>query len=249
MDQTYAALFSSAEQALAHQHEYDSDSYSSLLWQIEQPQIVSVLAQLRKSHSRIECLDFAAGTGRITAFLEDKVDAMTGIESNQSMCDIARTKLRKTNMLCADILSPDAAVEGKYDLITAFRFFLNVEPELRLPAMRALAGRLRDPSSRLIFNNHGNLVSSRLLKFPLYAARRLIHGRRSFGNYMSHGQVGRLLKSAGLRLVDRMSAGFYGATFLRLVGPARALPMEQRAASSRVLSRLCVNQMYIAQLQ
>jgi SAM-dependent methyltransferase len=227
--------------------EYAAKSYSSLLWEIEQSQLAAIIEELRPSHERIEALDFASGTGRVTAFLERRVDSVTGIEISEQMCELARKKVERAKIHCTNILSPTATVEAKYDLITAFRFFLNVEPSLRLAALRALASRLRDSESRLVFNNHGNLWSHKLLLWPYHALRQIGKGQQTAGNYLTASHLLRLLPKVGLQLVSVQGCGLYGAKILRLMSYERSLRAEQRSLGG-IFGRLCVNQMYVVKL-
>jgi hypothetical protein len=249
MAEAYSKHFQGSDRAVRDEGgEYAAGSYADLLWRIEQDQLRAAIAELRIVKPRIEALDFASGTGRITSLLENQTDAVTGIEISESMCELARTKLTRATILCRNILAPDAEVEGKYDLITAFRFFLNAEPELRLPALNALKNRLRDRESVLVFNNHGNLRSHKLLLWPYHRLRRIGAGRTTAGNYLSHGQIMALLQSAGLKLIRVMACGFYSAKVVKVAGYERAERWERRAAEPGWRSRWCVNQMYVTKL-
>ncbi|MGA3068155.1 MAG: class I SAM-dependent methyltransferase [Tepidisphaeraceae bacterium] len=249
MAEAYSKHFEGDDRAAGYESgEYAPGSYAELLWRIEQDQLRAVLAELRIVKPRIDAMDFASGTGRITAMLEDQVDAVTGIEISESMCELARRKLTRGKILCRNILAPDAQVEGKYDLITAFRFFLNAEPELRAPALIALRNRLRERDSALVFNNHGNPWSHKLLLWPYHRIRRLGRKRVTTGNYLSHGQIMALLQSAGLRLVRVTGCGFYSPKVAKIVGDKRAERWERRAAQPGWRNRWCVNQMYVTKL-
>jgi SAM-dependent methyltransferase len=248
LPECYSNHFQAANQAQEYEKgEYALGTYSSLLWEIERMQLGSLIEQLRRSKPRIAALDFAAGTGRITAFLEKHVDSVTGIEISQEMCELARKKAQRSTLVCADILGSDSKVEEKFDLITAFRFFLNTEPSLRLTALRALAARLRDRDSLLVFNNHGNLWSHKLLMWPYHAARRIGKNRSVKGNYLTSRQIRRLLPEAGLKLLNVNGCGFYSGKILKLRTYNAALLAERRAAGG-ALSPFCVNQMYVAGL-
>jgi SAM-dependent methyltransferase len=228
--------------------EYAAGTYADLLWRIEQDQLRAIVAELKSTRPRVEALDFASGSGRITALLETLADSVTGIEISQSMCDIALQKVQHARILCADILAAGAPTEGKYDLITAFRFFLNADPSLRLPALKALAARLKDDRSLLVFNNHGNLWSHKLMLWPVHRLRRLGKGRAVTGNYLTTQQMVSLLDQAGLRLRQTFPSGFYSAKILPIAGYDRAMRWERRAAKSPLLGPLCVNQLYVATL-
>jgi len=227
MKESYRENFATqAEAARYEAGEYAANSYACLLWELEQTALTPLLREFRGTHSQIGYLDFASGTGRLPSFMEERVDASTSIEISESMAAVARQRLRRTQVLCADITAA-AGVEGQYDLITAFRFFLNAEPSLRTAAMRALATRLRDERSWLVFNNHGNLWSVKLLAWPLHWLRRLGKGWLPQGNTMRHAEVVRLIEGAGLRLVRRVGLGVLGGTLCRLLPYQTALRIEQ----------------------
>jgi SAM-dependent methyltransferase len=247
MAETYSTHFQESDAARKYETgEYAAGTYADLLWHIERDQLRAIISDLRSVKPRIEALDFASGTGRITAFIADEVDAVTGIEISQAMCDIAAKKVKRAKIVCADIVAAEGPVEGKYDLITAFRFFLNADPLLQLGAMKALAARLRDGQSLLVFNNHGNLWSHKLLMWPYYRLKQMGKGRRTSGNYLTTAQLRPLLEAAGLRLNRVFPSGFYSAKAIRLAGYEKTLRWEERAAKSRLLGPLCVNQLYIA---
>ncbi len=216
--------------------EYGEGSYSRLLWQLEQGVLADLISKFRKSHDHIAYLDFASGTGRIAAFMEHQVDDSTSIEISESMAEIARRKILKTKVLCKDITHAESSVEGHYDMITAFRFFLNAEPSLRHAAMRAIAVRLKDNESVFIFNNHGNLWSVKLLGWPFYRLKNIGRGWIPKGNYMTHAQVMKLLDLAGLKLVSRQGIGFLGGTICNRLPFSLALRIE-KLLSGGLLSR------------
>ncbi len=247
---TYRSQFEAAAKAEEYDHvHYGRDSYSEVLWEIEKDQLAAIVADLGRDHDHIDYLDFAAGTGRIIAFLEDKVDTAVGIEISEAMVERARQRLCKGRMICRDITSGDSEIEGQYDLITMFRFVLNAEPTLRIAAVKALAARLRDTTSRLVFNNHGNLVSHKLPLWPYHALRGLGRGYRTAGNYMSHRQIGRLMDAAGLHIERVVGCGFLSAKSMRVFSRDRLVNIERRLARAGALQRFGVNQMYVARLK
>ena len=227
---------------------YQKRDYSRVMWLIEQDCLTDCLQRMRKTHERIEHLDFACGTGRVLAFLEDKADTSTGIEISEQMAAIAQTKITSATIHCKDITPPDAEVEGTYDLITAFRFFLNAEPALRVAAINALRSRMRDESSRFFFNNHGNLFSHKILFWPLH---RLRHGKnwRSEGNYMRHSEVKKLLHDAGFEIEWTRGCGMLSAKLARILPFGFTLAVERFLSKVPLLNRLGVDVMYVARLK
>ena len=226
--------------------QYNPRSYSDVLWQIEQDQLVEIVDEFRHTHESIEYLDFAAGTGRIVAFMEDKVDQATGIEISAAMVGRAQQKLRQSKLICSDITAEGAEIEGKYDLITAFRFVLNAEPSLRQSGLEALAARLRDKTSLLVFNNHGNFYSHKLLLWPFHKLHSLRKGYQTEGNYLTNGQVHRLARNAGLEITRTIGCGFLGGKVARFLPIKAATAIERGLARWRVFRPFGVNQLYIA---
>lgn len=99
-------------------------------------------------------LDFACGTGRITAFLEHMATKSYGVDVSASMLEQARHKCTRTIFYNTDLTVDDFHIEPM-QLITAFRFFGNAQAELRLSALRAIRAILV-PRGYLVFNNHKN---------------------------------------------------------------------------------------------
>jgi SAM-dependent methyltransferase len=250
MSKSYRKHFSDESKATEYDRiHYGEGSYSEILWKIEQRQLNTILEELRLTHDQISYLDFAAGTGRIIALMENKVDAATGIEISQSMIDRARGRLQKANMICADITQPGSEIEGKYDMITAFRFILNAEPALRLAGLRALAARLKDETSILVFNNHGNLYSHKLLFWPIHKLRFLGTAYSPEANYLTNHQVCRIANQAGLQVIRIAGCGMLGGKSSRLFGNDFVARVEERLSHLRLLRPLAGNQMYVARLK
>jgi hypothetical protein len=246
-ESTYRQQFARTSKAEEYDRvQYDPRSYSEVLWQIERDQLTELVDEFRRTHESIEYLDFAAGTGRVISFMEDKVDHATGIEISSAMVERAQQKLNKGRMLCTDITVEGAEIEGRYDLITAFRFVLNAEPGLRRSGIEALAARLRDETSLLVFNNHGNLFSHKLLFWPLHKLRSRRKGYRTEGNYMTNRQARRLAQEAGLEIIRTIGCGFMSGTLARLLPVEKVAAVEKRLARWRVLRPFCVNQLYLA---
>lgn len=252
MTNNYSQSFSADEQAINYENNvYAEHSYSSVLWEVEKILLANLIAEFRQSIDghKIDYLDFASGSGRIIAYIEDKVDAATGIEISPAMCAIARKKLKRGKLLCCDITSQSTPIiEEKYDLITAFRFILNAGPELRLAAMRALALRLKDEKSWIIFNNHGNPFSIKLIMWPVHFIRQLWKGKDPAGNYLTNAQVYRLITETDLHIVRVIGYGFFGGHLAKVFSKKWICYIESWLAKCPLLSRFGINQCYVAML-
>jgi len=183
---------------------YQNKAWQRFLWSREQEIILRILKKYYTGKD-IHLLDFACGTGRITELLENRVKTSTGIDVSGSMLAIARKKLKRTEIIEADITAENVLKPRKFNLITAFRFFLNAEPELRSAAIKAIA-KLLDEDGYLVFNNHQN-SGSPWIKIR-YARHRKKNPEGTF-NVMSIEQMKNLAEGAGLEIVKIYPTGFF----------------------------------------
>jgi hypothetical protein len=159
------------------------------------------------------------------------------------MLEAARAKVSASELICADITA-EKSTERTYDLITAFRFFLNAEPGLRRRVMKCLAQRLKNEDSRLIFSNHGNPWSYKAIAWPFHRFRQLVFGRKAAGNYLTHREIERLVSQANLVIVERFGCGVISPKFFNLA-PSYARRAERSIGVKRFAGRMGVNQLYV----
>ena len=183
---------------------YQNKAWQRFLWSREKEIILRILEKYFADRD-IHLLDFACGTGRITELLENRVKTSTGVDVSGSMLAIAREKLKRTEIIETDITAENVLQPRKFNLITAFRFFLNAEPELRSAAIKAIA-ELLDEDGYLVFNNHQN-SGSPWIKLR-YARYRKKNPEGTF-NIMSNEQMKKLVEGAGLEIVEIYPAGFF----------------------------------------
>lgn len=191
---------------------YRAGSYDNMLWKFEQGILEREVTDLKKTVTRVSLLDFATGTGRIIGFLEDEVAEAVGVDNAEAMLIRARSHVKKAELILCDITAEDALVGRSFDVITAFRFFLNAQPELRDAAFRALVAKLRTEESLFIFNIHGNLLSHRFFSKLWYMMR----GRRL--NTTTVWQARRMARSHGLEIVRWYGFGVKPKFLYRLLG-------------------------------
>jgi SAM-dependent methyltransferase len=130
---------------------------------LERPFLQDTFRDLAASGAR-SILDFACGTGRILELAESYFPVTWGVDVSAPMLEIAQRRCRGSMLLLTDLtVNP---MEFRFDVVTAFRFFLGAEPELRSAALRSLRAMLR-PGGTLIANVHVNRSS------PLGVAERL----------------------------------------------------------------------------
>jgi len=193
-----------ANKGAEYEEHYEKQPWDRFLWSREQEIILQILEKYFAGRE-INLLDFACGTGRITGFLENRVTTSTGIDVSDSMLAIARKKLHRTEIVNADITEENILKPRKFNLITAFRFFLNAEPQLRSTAMRAIAELLTEDGC-FLFNNHHSLDSPWI---RLLNAWHLKKDPQGVFNVMSIDQMKKLVEDAGMEIVEIYPAGFF----------------------------------------
>jgi SAM-dependent methyltransferase len=207
-----------------------------------------VVQQLRQELNRIDYLDFACGTGRILAYMEDKVDCAIGIDVSNAMLKLASRRLHSAKLVQVDITSDETNSERQYDLISCFRFVLNAEANLREAAMGQLALRLRGPKARLVLNVHGNLWSYKLISMPYRWIRAVLSGSRPAG-YMTNKEVIRLLEQTGLEVEHIFGFGFLSGKILRIVPWSTALWVERKLWDVGLVQAFGVDQVFVCRLR
>ena len=215
-----------AQKGAEYEAFYQMQPWEGFLWSREQKIILKILEKYFKGRD-IHLLDFACGTGRITAFMEERVKTSTGVDVSSSMLAIAKRKLKRTEIIKADITTEDVLQGRKFNLITAFRFFVNAEPALRCSAMQALAGLLSE-DGYFVFNNHQSYGS------PWIKLRWLRHRQinpQGIFNVMTIGQMRELVECVGLEIVELYPAGFFHP-------PKIAIPRAVSSAAENICSRV-----------
>ncbi|MCB2054934.1 MAG: class I SAM-dependent methyltransferase [Geminicoccaceae bacterium] len=175
------------------------------LWKAERQILAEVIARHLDDPGGASALDFACGTGRVAAFLEERVGRVTGVDIAASMLEVAGEVTRNAELHCADLTRDDVLGDHRFDLITAFRFFPNAEPALRDAVMAVLVRHLA-PGGILVFNNHIRHAGTtmRLRRLATRFGRR--KGDRDLFS-MRDAEVEALLRRHGLRGVERHHAG------------------------------------------
>jgi len=198
MGQSYTDSHKKASKGVSYDEHYGTNPWRRFLWSREQLALASIIDEFLGDR-QIHLLDFACGTGRIVGFLEDRVTEAVGVDVSKPMLGEAREKLKRTELIEADITKEDVLKGRKFNLITAFRFFLNAEPQLRAEAMSALLP-LLDEDGYFVFNNHRNATSA-LTRFKYNRC----HRKR---NFLSMEETRDMVSQAGLRIIKIYPIGF-----------------------------------------
>jgi SAM-dependent methyltransferase len=211
--------------------------YRAMLWRLEQQALTGIL-QSHPASSRITLLDFACGTGRVLGHVRKLVASATGVDVSTTMLEVARKVAPDAELIEADLTRRDVLGERRFNLITAFRFFPNAEPELRRAIFAILALHL-EPGGLFVFNNHKNRNSltrriSRLLR------REVLRGT------MSHAEVEELVSLSGLNILRRIPLGILPGSDRHMFLPASMLArIEERLRGVPALSDLAQDIIYV----
>jgi SAM-dependent methyltransferase len=239
----YSEKFREATAAAEYEGFYIAGTADHAIWTHERKILTDLIARHRKKWPACDYLDFACGTGRVIEFMERRVTTSRGIDISPEMLRLAAPKLQRSELICSDITKSDAP-EGKYDLITAFRFFLNAEPSLRVAVIKALAARLKNSESILVLTNHGNPFSYKGALWPIHRTRQFLFGPQPFGNYLTHKQIKHLVDESGLRMIERFGCGIISPRLFK-VAPSMADSIERRFGCGKLARAIGVNQIYV----
>jgi SAM-dependent methyltransferase len=169
----------------------------ALMWELEQRAIPALL----KGIAPRTALDFATGTGRIARLLKQTFPdcRVVGADISEKMLEVARAEGGGVEYVNLDVREATEELQpGSFDLATAFRFFPNADPALRLEAADQLA-RLVKPGGYVLANNHRNFRS------PTYLIQRRLLNRPAAG--MLNGELIDLFTARGFAVEAKVSLG------------------------------------------
>ena len=187
------------------------------MWKLEKKFLDDIVKRYFPCYS-ISHLDFACGTGRILKYLEGRTDSSVGVDLSEEMLCMARKEVPQAEIIQADLTREDVLGDRRFNLITAFRFFPNAQPELRMEAMHVLVKHLTD-SGYIVFNNHLN-SSSLLHRIQKDSA----HG-------MNEAEMLKLVLSNGLRIINVYHGGVLPTNETRAYLPGHMLLAVETVAS------------------
>lgn len=225
--QRYDSLFSSGE-------------YENWVW-CREKELLKTIIQANLTPGAFRLLDFACGTGRILSFLEPFAGEAVGVDVSVDMLRLARQRVSRATLMRVDITREGALAGDNFDLVTAFRFFLNADEQLRKEALAALRQSLRD-GGLLVTNIHGNLWSLRL---PSYLFRRWV--LRQHMNAVSVRSMKRLLADAGFRTVQVFGVGWCTPRMFRLFGERWVNRVEDLVQRVPMLSRFTTSLIFVCE--
>jgi len=227
-------------------------SFRNAMWVWEQEILTDVFNRHSKNDTKI--LDFACGTGRILQFLDSKSKHVTGVDLSSEMLKVARNVLPEMEIIQADITKNNVLKNHpKFDVITAFRFFMNAQESLRKEVFQALFPLLKDDGI-FIFNNHTNTLSlSFLFRKVILSTKNLFRSpeNRFYNiNSLSNRSMEKLINQAGFEVLETYHRGVLPLPNEKTSFDVRKIEKIERWFSSKSFFRLfSVNVMYICKKQ
>ena len=194
----YRASHAGPDAGRIYDQTHERGYYAALWKKIEKPLLATTLQGLGGSDRK--CLDFACGTGRITNLAAEFFGTVVGVDVSDSMLSCARVP---GNVRLHKIDLTRKPLGDTFDIVTAFRFFLNADERLRTEALRAIDRHLK-PGGSLICNVQMNATSPiglvcRVLNRLPWCQRR---------NTLSIDELSSLLSSAGFTIRQVSAYGY-----------------------------------------
>jgi ubiquinone/menaquinone biosynthesis C-methylase UbiE len=205
----YRDYHASEEAAGAYRDVYAAGYYAAQWRLLEQPLLRQLFTEQRERGAN-RMLDIACGQGRITLLGAEYFPSVLGVDYSPQMLGRAKESQRESPAARDADLQFEAGdvrlftADSRFDVITAFRFFLNSEDDLRVEGLRCVVRNLA-PSGVFITNIHVAAPSPLACFYGVAnAARRLMQKPVSrVRNSISLGHFERMFAAEGLR-IDRV---------------------------------------------
>ncbi len=157
-------------------------------------ELVEALVDQMLPSQRERYLDFACGSGRILSVIAPHFRDVVAVDVSENMVQAAREKVPAAMFHLVDLTKQELDI-GRFDLVSAFRFFGNAEDSLRRSVLDALRARVKD-SGFLLINNHRN---------PSSLLARISRERK--GMDLNYGKLQGLLRDHSFKIVKKIPIG------------------------------------------
>lgn len=222
---------------------WDPTAAKGLDWLIEQRILADIFRTCVPAGPR-SVADFACGTGRVLELLSRHFPAPVGIDISPGMLALARDRCPHATVILGDVTTTPPLAAGPFDLITAFRFFLNAEPSLQAEVLAWMRSSLA-PGGLVVVNFHLSPVSLR----GAYLRLRMAPAARPV--MMSARQARRLLAAHGFTVRRVVGYSFlpYRRAGRTLLAPRTRRAVETRLAGNRLLQPVAGSFLLVAALE
>ena len=178
-----------------------NNKFENILWEIEERCLKDIFVRYNINQES-KVLDFACGTARITSFLDTIFSNVTGVDISESMLDKAKKRDLRCKFILRDITKEP--LDGKFDLLTSFRFFLNANDELCNEVLQSLKKNMTKDSI-FVFNIHGNRNS--ILGLIFFIQKKL--GMQGVLNTMSYRSIKNMFNNNGYEIIEYRGIGLF----------------------------------------
>lgn len=219
------------------------NEFELFTWNLEKHFLKKIVEDFLKNDKDVKYLDFACGTGRIIAFLVNEIGINNAVGLDMSESMLAEAK-KKTNakFICGNIIeNKELLKDQKFDLITIFRLFLNLEKNNREVILKNVSRYLKDDGC-IALNNHINRYS--LVGFQFWIRRLL--GNKKVINTATQKEFEKMIRNSGLKIEK-----IYKFTFLPGRNNVILLPRNTLRKVELFISRIpivrnfCLSQIYV----
>ena len=231
------------QKGVEYHRSFASRPHLSMVWRLERRLLTRIVREYFPAGIPTY-LDFACGTGRILELLSPSAASSTGVDLSTSMLQVARNTLADVEFIEADITRDDHLGNREFDLVTAFRFFPNAEPQLRRDALAAITRHLK-PDGILVFNNHRN--ASSLTRRIVVATRRNSSAEVHPSQWgMSRQETYELVESSGLKVEHEFPVALLPLGDRHMVRPTLVVEMaETLLTRAGLFAALSQNLIYV----
>ena len=189
---------------------YRKGDYDDAIWQIEKLILKKEAEAFFRRRPYFSYLDFGCGGGSVLEFLEEYASRAVGVDISPDMIAYAKKRVKKAELIVADLTKHDVLAGQRFDMITAFRIFLNAGPELSDEIINVLMPKLGEDGV-FIFNFHGNILSYRIFTKLWF----MLWGRRL--NTISYWSALGFARRYGLSVRRVYGVGIMPKVFYRLI--------------------------------
>jgi SAM-dependent methyltransferase len=147
---TYRDTHLGTEKAAEYEQAYSLGFYADEWDWFERPFLVRTFSRLR-TRGAAEAADFACGTGRVLRVAADVFPTTFGLDISPDMLAVAAANSPTSKLMAIDATA--GTLDEQFDVVSAFRFFLNAEDPLRRAGADAVFRMLR-PGGSLVVNTH-----------------------------------------------------------------------------------------------
>lgn len=221
--------------------------FELFIWELEKHFLKKAFLNFLKNSRDIQYLDFACGTGRIITFFKKdlKLENALGIDTSSSMIEEAGKK-SGAEFLCGNIVeNQDLLGDKKFDLITSFRLFLNIEKENREIILKELYKYLKE-DGYLIINNHINRFS--LIGIQFWIRKNLFKEKGRIINTATEKEFTKMLNNSGFNVLKVYKFTFFPGRKNVIFLPKDILfKLELSISKIPFLRNFCLSQIYVCQ--